>query len=250
MLLWLLSQRRGGVLLSGRLMLLWLLSKSTGVLLSGRLMLLWLLSKRAGVLLSGRLMLLWLLSKRAGVLLSGRLMLLWLWSKRGGVLLSGRLMLLWLWSKSAGVLLSSRLRSWLAKRTKSSRQLVLPVLGLLLRWLLMSCKHILGWLLSTELLLLSELPVLVLLRRLSERLLLLRRLSKCATKTRKGNSKSCRGLSSRSNRPHHTGLVLGQPKVGLLDRKELKFEHYHVAVGDHEVTRISKRVIERVFACK
>jgi hypothetical protein len=228
-------------LLSNRLMLLWLWSKRAGVLLSGRLMLLWLLSKRGGALLSGRLMLLWLWSKRAGVLLL---------SKRAGVLLSGRLMLLWLWSKSAGILLCSRLRSWLAERTKSSRLLVLPVLGLLLRWLLMSCKHILGWLLSTELLLLSELPVLVLLRRLSERLLLLRRLSKCATKTRKGNSKSCRGLSSRSNRPHHTGLVLGQPKVGLLDRKELKFEHYHVAVGDHEVTRISKRVIERVFACK
>jgi hypothetical protein len=180
-------------------MLLWLWSKRAGVLLSGRLMLLWLLSKRGGALLSGRLMLLWLWSKRAGVLLL---------SKRAGVLLSGRLMLLWLWSKSAGILLCSRLRSWLAERTKSSRLLVLPVLGLLLRWLLMSCKNILG-LLSTELVLLSELPVLVLLCRLSERLLLLRRLSKCATKTRKGNSKSYRGLSSRSNMPHHTGLVLG-----------------------------------------
>jgi hypothetical protein len=96
----------------------------------------------------------------------------------------------------------------------------------------------------------SELPVLGLLRRLSKQLLLLRRLCKCATKTRKGNSKSCRGLSSRSNRPHHIGLVLGQPKVGLLDRKELKFEHYHVTVGDHEIPSIAKRVIKCVFACK
>jgi hypothetical protein len=88
--------------------------------------------------------------------------------------------------------LSSRGKSWLAEGTKSSRLLVLPILVLLglFWWLLMSCKHILGWLLSTKLLLLSGLPMLVLLRRLSEQLLLLCRLSKCTTKTYKGNSKS------------------------------------------------------------